>query len=180
MPSRTIEADDIHAIYDLTARIAVDQINETPEELMPLMFAIHLGAKPGKIKSMMFVDPVLINMMHRNGHTKDMLMTVVRGLLSTKADAPDAVVHVSETWMVARSERDANDPYDGHDSLADHPARTEAVMVNVHTRIGSYVGISPITTEGGRRRATLRTLNLSDVRFGRMILDPEGSSKATH
>lgn len=179
MPNRPIEADDIHAIYDLTAHIAVDRVNESPDELMPLMIAVHIGEKPGKIKNMMIVDPVLINMMQRNGHTKDMLMSVVRGLLSTKSDAPDAVVHMSETWMVARSERDANDPFDGHDSLADHPARTEAVMVNVHTRIGSYVGLSPITTEGGRRRATFTALNLSEVRFGRMILDPEGS-KATH
>ena len=174
MKKRDLEMADITAIYDLHARIGVARINETGDELMPQLILVQMGAEPGEISRLLMTNPTLINAMQRTGHTKDLLMTVIRHLLHSGDEAPDAVVHVSETWVVTGSKaRDAQGLLNSHAEVKDHPNRTEAVMVHVHTVDRSYFGFCPIETDGGERRAVFKPLNPAGIVLGRLSMAPE-------
>ena len=174
MRKRDLEMADITAIYDLHARIGVARINDTGNELMPQLIAVQMGDEPGEIGGLMMIDPALINAMQRTGQTKEMLMNLVRLLLSSGDMSADAVVHMSETWVVSGSKaRDKQGLLDGHEEVRDHPDRTEAVMVNVHTAHRSYLGLCPIETDGGERRAVFKPLNSAGIVMGSFSMAPE-------
>ena len=178
MTRRDLEAADITAIYELHAQIGVARINETQDELAPQLIAVNLDDDPGQIRSLMMIDPALINAMQRTDRTKDMLMALVRLLLSSGDDSPDAVVHVSEAWALsARKGTDDKDPLDGYAAVKDHPNRTEMLVVNVHTQARTYSGVCPIENDGGQRRAVFKPLDLSFTGTGRLILEPEAKVK---
>lgn len=174
MKKRDLEMADITAMYELHAQTAVARINETGDELMPQLIAVQMSDEPGKIGGLLMIDPALVNAMQRTARTKDFLMTVVRHLLGSGDGAPDALVHVSETWVVSGSKsRDTQGLLDGHEHVRDHPDRTEAVMVNVHTIDRSYFGMCPIEVDGTERRATFKPLDVTGAVTGRLSMTPE-------
>lgn len=177
MTRRDLEADDITAIYELHAKIGVARINETPDELMPQLIAVNMDDEPGRIGSLMMIDPTIINALQRTYRTKDMLMALVRLLLSSGDASPDAVVHVSEAWALSTT-TGRDDHLDGYAEVKDHPYRTEALVVNVHTHARTYSGVCPINSDGaGNRRAVFKPLDMSVTGTGRLILEPEAKVK---
>lgn len=178
MRNRDLEIADITAIYNFHAKAAVSIINERDQDLMPQLVMVRMNDEPGHIGEVMLADPGLVNALQRTHHSKQVLMTIVRLLLNSGETAPDAVVHVSEAWAVesSRGSRDAQGLLDGHEGVKDHPNRTEALMVNIHTRARSYTGMCPIESDGKKRRAVFKPLDTTCLVTGRLFIEPEATA----
>lgn len=162
MNDRPIETADITAIYQKFATAAVDTYNEH-HKCPPILAAIEMRDAPGEVKQVIFMHPNIVNMFHESPESKDALMSLVRLLLSRRGAAgwehllelekpfvPDAVVHVTEAWVLRKAATSpklatsGGEHLDGYDSVSEHPDKGEVLMVTVHTGHGTYGGFCPI------------------------------------
>lgn len=182
MIKREINGTDIEVIYRFTAETAVEIFNEN-QECMPQLIAVTIAEVPGGVADIAIIDPRLVNSLQETEETKEALMTLIRLLLMRSAPPlfkaadrqPDAVVHISEAWALSTTTKRV------HGEIEDHPERSEVIVINVHTRERTYVGVCPIANDGTKRVATFAPIFSGGKRTGRMIIhDDERGSHATH
>lgn len=161
MSDRPIESADITAVYQKFATTAVDTYNEF-HGCPPVLAAVQMRDAPGEVERVIFMPSNVVRMFHETPESKDALMALVRLLLSRREAAgwehllelevpfvPDAVVHVTEAWILRKPAppklaTSDGEHLDGYDSVREHPDKGEALMVTVHTGHGTYAGICPI------------------------------------
>lgn len=189
-PARELVEHDVTSLYQHFATTAINIVNEGRECHSQLALVKMDDAEPGKVAHLGFIEPEIVNMLQKSSTTKDFLMLLIADLLAgdkispSAPFVPDAIVHVSEVWVVTRIGPMPADPQEAErklsgecDELSDHPDRTEALIINVHTARRSYVGMCPITRSGSERRAQFKPLRQGPT-IGRMTLHqdtPHGS-----
>jgi len=175
-----IAGSSIQAIHKIAALSAQEIVAEGMEvEPQLLMFKVEEvdGVQFGALIGM--VDPRFVHSMQRDANTKDLLLQVVRGLLTGEVEkiVPDVIVHVSESWMKeAANEAELKQIESGLLNVKDLPGRTEAVTILLHTLDGSYLSVLPIINlGGGRRELPVVPLDLASIHnsFGRLSLNKE-------
>jgi len=180
---RELVADDINTLYEVFAKGAIEIVSEG-REVFPQIAIVRMDdEQPGHIQHVSMLDPELVNQFQKNGRRKDVLMEVIKALLDPAQHTakspfvPHAIVHVTEMWMVSHQTKpgepmpDLDAVCEGHESLADHPRRSEVISVVIHTPGHSIFGICPIEGAGAERRATFKPLLTNGIMAGRFSLD---------
>ncbi len=169
-------------VYRHFAHIAVDIFNREGE-VSPQFFMVTLDtSKASNIKSMSAVDPRMVQSLMTNGRTKDLVKPLLKMLLDAespfrkmlknrKVDLPDVVVQVNEAWMATSDVVPGGTEYAG--SLQDLPGRKETLIVVVHTRYQSLMGMCPIE-DTPKRHAEFRDVEKDGMMMGgRMSMNEE-------
>jgi len=190
--TRELVEDDIASLYQHFAAASIGIVNEGRECHSQLALVKMDDAEPGKLAHLGFIEPEVVNMLQQSSTTKDFLMLLISELL--KGDkispsapfVPDAIVHVSEIWVVQRKGRIPADLREAErqlgcecDDLSEHPDRTEALVIAVHTKDRSFMGICPITGQGSERRAEFKPLHKGPT-VGRMTMHQDDPTHGPH
>lgn len=175
-------------VYRHFAHIAVDIFNREGE-VSPQFFMVTLDtSKPSNIKSMNAVDPAMVQALMTNGRTKDLVKPLLKMLLdgespfrkmlkNRKVDLPDLVIQVNEAWMATSDVVPGGTEYSG--SLKDLPGRKETIIVVVHTRYQSLMGMCPIE-DTPKRHAVFRDVEKDGMTMmGRMSMNEEAPPSAS-
>lgn len=180
------DAGSLSGVYQFIAERAVEALQfdgEVPPTL--LMMSLPPGAKEPVAVSA--IDPTLVHALQRDGTRKNALMALVRSLLDAAHPAhasaaqqmgahPNLIVHVSESWLVKKRIDEGGESlatFEG--SLADHPERSEAIMIALHSLRGTLIGTCPMTRDAaGKASAVIEPLeiDLKELR-GRLAVNED-------
>lgn len=176
-----ITQDEITNLYRILGGSAV-KICNSGQDVAPQIFLVHAERDPDGKQPLGMLDPSMMNLFYgHGGRGKDLMMAFVKDALA--GDTLSAVVAISEAWVLkAKSAEEMHRLHDSGDSIAEHPDRTEVLMVAVHTRERTWMQHSPITVdESGARRCELLPLDFdSEIKFtGRMVIQDDGTPGST-
>lgn len=187
MSHRELSKVEVQTIYKFFASRAVEVFNEHGRFAPQLIVVMVLSDDDSTttVGDALFIDSQLVDRMQHSSESKDALMTFVRVALSPLGPAtlellfdcrpgfrPDAVVHVTECWLVDGARFDGVAP-------SEHRNRREAIMVTVHTHEGSHAGMCPITANDSDRRVAVVEPLLGEF-HGRLSLNKLGGEHGPH
>ena len=174
-----VNRDALEALHASAAGTALALI-AAGQELAPMMLLGKVTGNPSEKQTaqiMGVLPPEFVNAMQRNGRTKEAFIPLVRAIL---VDGPvDAVIHITEAWVSTLAkdepEPDAAIARMARDGVKNEPGRGEAMIVTLHTLDGSFMSISPITTDAaGKRHCVLGAFAPPGLEMsGRLSLNPE-------
>lgn len=183
----------LSGVYQFIAERAVEAL-EFDGEVVPtlLMMSLPPGAKEPVAVSA--IDPRLVHALQRDGTRKNALMALVRSLLDAAHPAhvsaaeqmgahPNLIAHVSESWLVKKRIEEGGESlatFEG--SLAEHPERTEAIMVALHSLRGTLIGTCPMTRDAdGKPSAVIEPLEMDIQGYrGRFAVNEDSRELPAH
>lgn len=181
-----LSSEHITHLYEFFAKTAVKLFNESVlKECAPQLFLLELElGRSGIIKRMVPVHPDMAAMFFQSDPAKDLLSLFLRRMLGPETLAAseemqsalglghvDAVVQISEAWL-AHGAHDKRPP-------SERPDRQEVVLVCVHTREGSFMGMNPIQ-DHPERRCEFQPLAFPPGRLEGRLTVPSSSQGPVH
>jgi hypothetical protein len=176
----------LSGVYQFIAERAVEALRFDGEVLPTLlMMSLPPGAK--EPVAVTVIDPRLVHALQRDGTRKNALMALVRSLLDAAHPAhasaaeqmgahPNLIAHVSESWLVKkRIDEGGGSLATFEGSLADHPERTEAIMIALHSLRGTLIGTCPMTRDAaGKASAVIEPLEIDPTELrGRFAVNED-------
>lgn len=172
---------DLHSlptVYEHLARRVLEAL-EMDGSVQPSLLLVSLPPGTKEPAALVGLDPRVVHALQRDGSHKHVMMALVRSLLDSDhpihASAaeqmgahPNLIVHISESWVVTQSKDTSPEAAAASmpDSLADHPNRSEAVTITMHSLRGTVIGLCPMSRdEDGKPSAVIEPLDLNPGSF---------------
>lgn len=183
--ARDIVRADFEAIFKQYADKAVKRFNLTGNH-PPQLYSVKLGEEPGQIKAsyaLNKVAPMFFKDIASKNAMRDFLiqMTTPGSLMRKAAQdigavVPDIVVQINEIWHKSLDKTGMSGEEFKRQSeipASEHPDRQEAIMVNLHARQFSVMGICMIHDKPKRHAVMGELMGQEYKMVGRLSMTPD-------